>query len=205
MLKSVTLLCALAQLCLSQEFQLHATPLDGEQSYVLGKFNYDPTTAQITAIDSQIDEFPTDSIYCIGMSSTESSSLTDRCFSLIELESPLHYNLVANINDDRIQKMSLVWNGNATAIEPVSLDMAAAPLPPVIPLKKTTKTYADKRKEANDINIVDTKKNEKRAGEDEEEVDDRNYLQKNWKQLLIGLVIYNVVSSFINPKKEESK
>lgn len=204
MFKSVISLCALAQLCISQEFQIHATTLDGEQSYKLGKFQYDSTTTEIISIDSQIDEFPNDSIYCIGMSSND-LRLNDRCFSLIELEFPLHYNLVANINDNNIQKMSLVWNRNATLIEPLSLDMVAAPLPPVIPLKKTTKTYADKRKEANDINIIDTKKNEKTQGGEDEEEDDRNYLQKNWKQILVGLVIYNVVGSFINPKKEESK
>lgn len=204
MLKSITLLCALAQICLSQEFQIHATTLDGEQSFVLGKFHYDTTTTEITTVDSHTDVFPNDLIYCIGMSSSD-SSLTQRCFSLLQLESPLHYNLVADINDNKIQKMSLVWNRNASSIEPLTLDMADAPLPPVIPLKKTTKTYADKRKEANDLNVVDDdkKKKEKIDGEDDE--DDRNYLQKNWKQLLIGLVIYNVVTSIINPKKEESK
>ncbi|CAB4253106.1 similar to Saccharomyces cerevisiae YDR056C Putative protein of unknown function [Maudiozyma barnettii] len=205
MFKSVALVGALAQVCLSQEFSLHARTLDGQSKHSLGIFNYDSDTHQITPLVAPPvveDSIRQDVPYCIDADSKD-PQLQQSCFTLMELETILHYNLVLSVDTDTndIQKFSLIRNENATTIEPIVQDPAMAPVAPAVLLKKKTKTYADKKKDTAQGAEQFSKATEK----SEEEEDDRNYLQKNWKQLVIGLVIYNVVTSIMKPKNEKKE
>ncbi|SMN20345.1 similar to Saccharomyces cerevisiae YDR056C Putative protein of unknown function [Maudiozyma saulgeensis] len=205
MFKLVVLMGALAQVSLSQEFSLFARTLDGQYKHNLGVFNYDSDLQEITPLVSPtvVDpEIKQDVPYCIDSRSND-PQLQQTCFTLTELENELHYKLVLSVDTENndVQKFSMVWNENSTSIEPIVQDPTLAPVAPAILLKKTTKTYADKKKDTARGSEQFSKATEK----NEEEVDDRNYLQKNWKQLLIGLVIYNVVTSIIKPGDDKKK
>lgn len=203
MLKLVTFLLTFIPLCFCSRLSLYGKTLDGKDSVGLGEYEYNDETNQITIINDKTDLYKDDVPYCIGMRSND-GKYEHSCFTLIELQKPLSYELVLDIDSvtNEVQKFSLVLNGTLEGIHPIIHEPTDAPMSPAIKLKKTTKTYADKRREVKSGSEQFSKIDK---DENDEEVDDRNYLQKNWKQLLIGLVIYNLVTGFLKPSDSKDK
>ena len=200
MLKLTSALLLSIPLSQALEVTLFARSLDGEHTQSLGTLDYERETGVLAVTSSAAAaEVPLgNSAYCIGTHSSD-SSLEHSCFSLLELEWPLHYRL--EVSGD---KFSLVHDPTVDGLSGAVVEAGEAPLGSAIPLRKTTKTYADKRKDSEDgaEQFGAGSATEGASEEEEPEGGPLGYLKNNWKQLLVGLVIYNVVTGLIKPGEE---
>lgn len=100
---------------------------------------------------------------------------------------PLHYDLFIDTRHDShlLYKLSLKPNLSAKGINPVLREPVAGPEASAIKLKKVTKTYEDKKSKLGSPAA---------SFEEDIEPDERTFVQKNWKYMLIGLVLYTVIS-----------
>ncbi|CUS23908.1 LAQU0S12e02740g1_1 [Lachancea quebecensis] len=144
---------------------------------------YDPELSFVEIVDIN-DSFKEGS-YCVGAQMAENYY---SCFSYLNLRHPLHYDLYLDTshNTHLLYKLSLKPNLKTKGIQPLLRAPVAGPEAQVTKLKKTTKTYEDKKAMSNPSAAS--------LGEDVE-IDDRSFLQKNWKFILIGLVLYAVSSA----------
>lgn len=171
----------LASVVLCNELKLQLRNIGTGATIPWGLYNYDGVNASTLepASEQMKDEGP----HCVD--AVDDGEFIP-CFSFLTIENPLHYNLVIDIYDQQLKKLSLIHNPEVTGVEPYIRSPVQRPEPPAVKLKKTTKTYQDKKadKEATTAQF---------SSEDNEE-DNRTWFQKNWKVLLIGLIMYNVVS-----------
>ncbi|SCU93044.1 LAME_0F02454g1_1 [Lachancea meyersii CBS 8951] len=133
---------------------------------------------------SDVNEALPEDSYCVGAQVAENYY---PCFSYIKLKYPLHYDLYLDTKSDShlLYKLSLKPNPQASGIEGTIRSAQEGPQAPPEKLRRVTKTYEDKKKKAQ-LGSASA------SFEEDVEVDDRTFLQKNWKYLLIGLVLYAV-------------
>ncbi|SCW03678.1 LAFE_0G15764g1_1 [Lachancea fermentati] len=143
---------------------------------------YDQSSSQFEIVD--VNENLEENSYCIG---AEFDGNYYSCFSYIKVKYPLHYDLFIDTRHDShlLYKLSLKPNLSAKGINPVLREPVAGPEASAIKLKKVTKTYEDKKSKLGSPAA---------SFEEDIEPDERTFVQKNWKYMLIGLVLYTVIS-----------
>lgn len=191
-------LLPICNIALGTHLSLHARHVTDGREYNVGQFDCDLNKQEIGSITEITDgHLIENERYCIGVKA-EDKSINIPCFSLIELIKPLHYNLILDIvkgeNGNDINKFSLVYNETANGIVPVFREAVDSEKAPAIKLKKVTKTYADKKKES-----------ESTAVEEDSELDERSWMEKNWRMLVIGVLVYTFVANGLNPKNEKKE
>lgn len=95
----------------------------------------------------------------------------------------MHYDLYLDTkhNANILYKLSLKPNPHAHGIEASLKKPVPGPEAPAVKLRKVTKTYEDKKAKLDPSAA---------SFEEDIEIDDRSFLQKNWKFILIGLALY---------------
>ena len=145
-------------------------------------------------------EIDPNTLYCIRVGDHD-------CFTVLQLMTPLSYELVWNYEINRfalVYNESLidhpVYNNNTgNVIFPVVRPSTKSPLGDVIKLKKVTKTYADKKKELSNV-ILDKEDGDDLSNDGENKnrdsgnEEDKSWLEKNWKRIIVGIVLYNLVA-----------
>lgn len=128
---------------------------------------------------------------CIGARSSE-EGYDFPCFHYGQLSQPLQYALVAEWRSDIIVGLSLIRNNSLNGIVPIRdpMQIPEGPRAPAVPLKKITKTYADKKRAKEEPAVAASQLDE------DEEDKDTGFLTKNWRTILAGIVIYSLVTSF---------
>ncbi|SCU93548.1 LAFA_0F16974g1_1 [Lachancea sp. 'fantastica'] len=143
---------------------------------------YDSETSLLDVTDVS-DSIPEDA-YCVGAQMAENYY---SCFSYVKLKYPLHYDLYLDTKSDShlLYKLSLKPNPHVSGIAGTIRSVQDGPEASPAKLRRITKTYEDKKKSAQ-MGASSA------AFQEDVEIDDRTFLQKNWKYLLIGLVLYAV-------------
>ncbi|CAR23660.1 Emc10p [Lachancea thermotolerans CBS 6340] len=179
----VFLLCVTAVLGSEVRIPLFMQKPGQSEKVPLATLIYDPELSFVDIADIN-DSFKEDS-YCVGAQMAENYY---SCFSYLNLRHPLRYDLYLDTsqNTHLLYKLSLKPNPNAKGIQPLLRAPVAGPEAQVTKLRKTTKTYEDKKAMSNPSAAS--------LGEDIE-IDDRSFIQKNWKFILIGLVLYAISSA----------
>lgn len=185
---------ALASLAVAEKIILTAAPIGSNLKFQLGTFEFEKEPLNVSKVNQSEEHLPKDVTYCVGAILVESDRELP-CFSYLELQQPLNYSLIIDTHDDQLSKLSLVYNSGVEGIVPVIRRPVRGPEAPPIKLKKVTKTYKDKRA-AKDTATAQFK--------DEDDADGRSWIQKNWKMLLVGLVVYNVIA-FGSRQQERQK
>ncbi|EDO16658.1 hypothetical protein Kpol_1052p5 [Vanderwaltozyma polyspora DSM 70294] len=178
---------------LGSELSIYAQEIVGDSRRIpLAVIDYDIETRDLKVIENN-DDIVSGKRYCISGDNGD-------CFSYMSMTKPFHYNLIIDIHDNKISKLSLAPNTDVDGIVPLIREPIIGEEATVSKLKKTTKTYKqvrDERQSVNEQSSHDT------AEEDEE--DNRSWLIKNWRQVLIGLLIYNFIVGFLQKKEKEQK
>lgn len=163
----------------------------------LGDFEYDPELKSLTALSDvtavRTENVEDGALYCI--SAEVDDTVNYPCFSLLELTLPLRYNFVVATDPvvDEILKLSLVYNETVDGIVPTVMLAVDAPLPPAAKLKKVTKTYADLKKEKDNLNAAAPQLTDDDFDEENAE-ENQSWMKKNWRKLVVGFIIYNVIA-----------
>ncbi|QLQ79777.1 hypothetical protein HG537_0C04260 [Torulaspora globosa] len=178
------ILLVLAPLAIAREVSLTARQRTTGQQVSLGAFDFDEQANAVSTVDPAPESLPIEGAVCID-ASFDQGTVEFPCFSFLELQDPLHYSLTLELHDTEISKLSLVYDPEVDGIIPTIRRPKAGPQAPAIKLKKITKTYRDKKAAKNAATA---------QYEDNEEVDTRSWMQKNWKMLVIGLVAYNLIA-----------
>lgn len=174
-------LATLASIAFCNELRLELRTINGDQKATLGVYEYDTGSRNVSIIEKPTSE-STQGVHCVAATYDGGSS---SCFSFLDIQDPLHYSLLIDVHDQQIRKLSLVHNSEVDGIVPELRFPVEGPEAPALKLRKTTKTY--KEKKAN-------KKATTAQFSEDDTSDDRPWIQKNWKLLAIGLVVYNVVA-----------
>ncbi|AMD18710.1 HBL192Cp [Eremothecium sinecaudum] len=149
---------------------------------------------ELTAINQ---EFEPD-VYCVG---ADTSDGRHSCFAYLAIDLPLRYDLII----DRLPhcsdslKLSLKLNPNTTGIQIVERETIPGHDAQPLKRKKITKTYNDKKAKV----VPGTA-----AFKEDVEPDKRSFIQKNWKVVLIGVLVYAFLSKgdkSSNDSKQDSK
>ncbi|QLL32899.1 hypothetical protein HG536_0D04210 [Torulaspora globosa] len=177
-------LLALAPLSVARELSLIARQTTSGQQVSLGAFDYDEQANTVARVSGTPGNLQIQGAVCVD-ASFDQGAVEFPCFSFLELQDPLHYSLILELHDKEISKLSLVYDPEVDGVTPAIRRPEAGPEAPAIKLKKITKTYRDKRAAKNAATA---------QYEDNEEVDTRSWMQKNWKMLVIGLVAYNIIA-----------
>ncbi|CAG99606.1 Emc10p [Kluyveromyces lactis] len=111
----------------------------------------------------------------------------DECFSFIHIKQPLSYELELVVLDDKLVRMSIHADDSIDGIVPLIKEVGNGPIPESIKLKKRTLTYEAKKKAQ--------RKDTGTAAFEEDVVENKTFLQKNWKYVVIGLLAYVFLSS----------
>ncbi|CAL9735279.1 endoplasmic reticulum membrane protein complex subunit 10 [Monosporozyma servazzii] len=185
-IQAVLYLGVTSVLAIPERVTLYAQSISNPtDSIQLSQYEIDLETHNFTTVPSTIitetTDINTDELYCIKFGS-------DDCFSLLQLNTPLSYELIW---DYEINQFSLVFNellsnNDTNVILAVLRDSTRSELADVTKLKKITKTYADKKKEINNV-IVD------KEADDEVVADGKSWMEENWKKIVVGIILYNLV------------
>ncbi|CEP63811.1 Emc10p LALA0_S09e03026g [Lachancea lanzarotensis] len=153
-----------------------------EQRSPLATVVYD-NESNFLEVTDVIDSLQEDA-YCVGAQMAENYY---SCFSFIKLKYPLHYDLFLDTKSDShlLYKLSLKPNPHVSGIVGTIRNVQEGPEVNSVKLRRVTKTYEDKKKNAQ-------LGSSSASFQEDVEIDDRTFLQKNWKYLLIGLVLYAV-------------
>lgn len=179
-----------AALC--DELKLQLRNVETGATIPWGIYDYNIDTLNANTLESVSERESNRGAYCVD-AIHDGRDLP--CFSFLDIEDPLHYNLVIDVHEQELKKLSLVHNPQATGIEPYVRVPRRGPDPPAVKLKKTTKTYQDKK--ANKEATTAQFSSEDNGGEE------KSWFQKNWKVIVIGLIIYNVIA--VMNKQDEIK
>ncbi|SCU84593.1 LADA_0D02608g1_1 [Lachancea dasiensis] len=135
---------------------------------------------------TEVNESLQEDSYCVGAQMDENYY---SCFSYVKLRYPLHYDLYLDTshNTHLLYKLSLKPNPRARGIESWIRDPELGPEAHPVKLRRVTKTYDDKKKAS--------LKSGSASFEEDIDVDERSFLQKNWKYIVIGLVLYALSSA----------
>lgn len=177
------------------ELSLFARNIDTNDRLLLQTFDYNAGTAEVSAVALPADVLPATGSYCVDATFNDGTK-DFPCFSYLEISDPLHYDLIVHLHGNNINKLSLVYNPEAEGIVASIRHPVKGPEPPAIKLKKVTKTYKDKNT---------AKKAATAQFEEDVELDNRSWMQKNWKMLLIGLVVYNVIAYVSKQQKPQQE
>lgn len=181
----------------SEKLSLFASNRDNGKRVSLGEITVDEKAHNITG--TTLDASSLIGTYCFG---AEGESYSNDCFCYLKVDGKKHnYTLMVDVNDDIVESLTWMMNdySNGTTAE-VRLPVHA-PQPPPIKLKKTTKTYAEKKAESK----LDAAKKKGKEEEDNEEEDQRTFFEKNWKKMLIGFLIYNLIAGFSKSQQQQGQ
>lgn len=189
----------------NETFNLHAKSIiDSNEIVPLADLIIDKETNSLTIkhiLDSSLNHnIDSDTLYCIGIEDHD-------CFTLLQLTTPLSYELIW---DYEINHFSLVYNdslidnpiynkNHKNMILPLVRPSTKSSLGDVIKLKKVTKTYADKKKELGNV-ILDKEDGDdstnvnRNINQKDDNEEDKSWLEKNWKRIIVGIVLYNLVA-----------
>ncbi|CCD22915.1 Emc10p NDAI_0A07610 [Naumovozyma dairenensis CBS 421] len=157
-----------------------------QPEYPLGLIELDISDNNATTIiQGDFSNIPTGP-YCIG-ATFEESGKNIPCFSYLQLENPFHYDLIIDLQGEEISKLSLLHNIEKDGINAIIREPINGPVAPAIKLKKITKTYADKK--------ANKQSGSEQFAEEDEEPVEGSWIQNNWKMLLVGLLVYNLVAN----------
>lgn len=165
-------------------------------SIALTQFEIDYERVNLTTIPNTTNQTPqinVDGLYCIKFDNGE-------CFSLIEFNLPLSYELIW---DYEINEFSLIYNETLTINDTNVIigqvrNSTFSDLADVTKLKKITKTYADKKKELSNV-VVDKESDDKEDGEE------KSWMEENWKKIVVGIVLYNLVTLGFKKQSEPTE
>lgn len=138
-----------------------------------------------------------------------SGSNTADCFQLININENSDYKVVISPRDSKKVALKEFNKGNGNYI--LSADLATnikIPKTPLDPLKKKTKKYEDIKKEKKGTTSSMKKNNiiqrEKIEFEDEvKEEKEPSFLVKNWRYILIGFMIFKLISNKGDKKEKK--
>lgn len=173
----------LMSIALCDELKLQLRNIETGMTVPWGSYSYDSVALNASTIEPPYEERNDQGICCVD---AVSNDVFIPCFSLLDVEGPSNYNLVIDIHDQELKKLSLIHNQEVIGIEPRIRTPVKGPKPPAAKLKKTTKTYEDKK--------ADKEATTAQFSSDDSEDENKTWFQKNWKLLLIGLVVYNVIA-----------
>ncbi|CCK71516.1 Emc10p KNAG_0H01020 [Huiozyma naganishii CBS 8797] len=205
-------LVVLARVALARTIELYGAGVDTAERGLLGTFS--PRDDDENAVDcgsgmrfdlASHDAGVFNGLQCVGV--VVDGVEVDGCCSVLNLHPQesayeLSYNTPLDKYSLHIRPRELD-NGTGCAVRYVEDNAVSVGAPPAIALKKRYKTYEDKKKEARDVS-VDSDDAGGSAGSDEEGTM-RSWIQENWKKLLLGLVIYNVVASLLKRTQPAQK
>ncbi|CAI4058007.1 hypothetical protein SKDZ_04G2810 [Saccharomyces kudriavzevii ZP591] len=163
----------------------------------LGSFEIDSgSDGNITVTTVDVQNVQVSGQHCLN--AEIKGKLDMPCFSYMKLETPLRYDLIVDVDDNNeVNQVSLSYNEKNDAIVGMARYPEAGPSAPVAKLKKKTKTYADKKANKN-------KDGSTAQFEEDEEVKEVSWFQKNWKMLLVGLLIYNAVAGSMKKQQQNT-
>ena len=197
---TLLLLLSLASGIHAKKYSLYANKIGSKVAsdpVSLGDFEYNSELKSLTALSDTTavrTEYVEDGgLYCINAKVDDTVDYP--CFSLLELTLPLRYNFVMATDPvvDEVLKLSLVYNETVDGIVPTVMLAVDAPLPPAAKLKKVTKTYADLKKEKENLNAAAPQLTDDDFDEENTE-ENQSWMKKNWRKLVVGFIIYNVIA-----------
>lgn len=188
---------ALLKLTVAARFGLVASSITStDDRLTIAEFDFDDTTGG--AIESEdISRLKDAELYCFHI--RENSESLSPCFMMLEWNSTLPYKLTYNL-DTRLYSLHLNEDNESSVGKSMVFEKehaSTAELADITPLKKITKTYADKKKDAKNVLIDDDKNDIKES--------DKSWLEANWKKILIGVVLYNLVIAGMKGTTTDSK
>lgn len=171
-------------------------------SGVLCEYNFIPESSSF--LISNVDRNIPNGEYCLS-----SGSNTADCFQLININENSDYKVVISPRDSKKVALKEFNKGNGNYI--LSADLATnikIPKTPLDPLKKKTKKYEDIKKEKKGTTSSMKKNNiiqrEKIEFEDEvKEEKEPSFLVKNWRYILIGFMIFKLISNKGDKKEKK--
>ncbi|KOH00909.1 Emc10p DI49_0250 [Saccharomyces eubayanus] len=168
---------------------------DKKNTIPLGTFEIDSTgSGNVTVTTVDLRDVQVAGSYCLN--AEIEGKLDMPCFSYMKLETPLRYDLIVDVDEnDAVNQVSLSYNDKNDAIVGVVRYPEEGASAPVAKLKKKTKTYADKK-------ASNSKDGSTAQFEEDEEVKEVSWFQKNWKMLVIGLLIYNFVAGSLKKQAQ---
>lgn len=193
--------CATATACLA-DFSVYTRALAGQEAVKLGDVQLDSETGEpVFTLSEQIEQ-ATEGTYCIGVKSAQGEFV---CSSLVELEKPLHYNLVISLKpNDEVSSVSL-QPSKAEGIAPVVQRSVKAAEPNL----KSQQRLGQKGSSARPAGEA--------ADDDEQLVSissssvfppiltdlqpEKSFIQKYWMYIVPGLIMFLLTSN----GQEESK
>lgn len=184
------LLCNLLQLVYASKKFGEVYLRDGSGiKYPLAHLEVDsPSEVSISDINTSIKE----GIYSVCATMEEYAD----CFAFTEIQIPLSYDLEVIFVEGELTRFSFKPNKSVNGINVVPSGVKRGPEPAVVKLKKTTKTYeAKKQAERKDTGTA--------AFEEDVVADDRSFIQKNWKYIVIGLLLYIMGRGSTAPPQNE--
>lgn len=176
-----------------KEFTLEARNIESNDKISLGTFDYDSKSHTVSTIALRTNKVSSNQAYCLD-AKFDNGEMEFSCFQYTELSFPLQYNLVLDLHGDELEKLSLTFNPAYDGILPVIRAPVKGPSPSAIKLKKVTKTYKDKKAGTKALTA---------QFEEDVEVENKSWIQKSWKKIVLGAVIYSAVSSFGSGAKKQ--
>ncbi|AJP37781.1 AHL_G0009320.mRNA.1.CDS.1 [Saccharomyces cerevisiae] len=169
---------------------------DAKDATPLGTFEIDSTSdGNVTVTTIDVQNVEVSGQYCLN--AQIEGKLDMPCFSYMKLRTPLRYDLIVDVDEDNeVKQVSLSYNETNDAIVPTVRYPETGPTAPVTKLKKKTKTYADKKASKNNDGST-------AQFQEDEEVKEVSWFQKNWKMLLLGLLIYNFVAGSVKKQQQQ--
>ncbi|SSD58371.1 uncharacterized protein SCODWIG_00132 [Saccharomycodes ludwigii] len=183
-----------------QLFPIYAIDIQTNEKYPFFTASIDDTTLEtcIKDINTNIPE----NLYCV---SVEHQS----CFSLVKLHSANNsYSLEINPDENGNYKFSLKRDPSIAqykdgiSIVPIIQASINGSTPEVTKLKKVTKQYPKKSSKNNDRGSASFKEDVNDDSIDEKEM---SFIQKNWRLVVLGLLIYFFVSRNAGENNDGSK
>lgn len=163
------------------------------QPHVLLEYNFIPESSSFMV--SNKDTSFEDGKYCLSLDSN-----AEDCFQIVSLKHDYDYDLEINPKSNR--KVSLKTkptNSGSFKIVPVVSSSLRMPKTPLDLLKKTTKKYEDlqKNKKPSSSNVKNNIAKPVHAELEniENDEEEASFLVKNWRYILLGLLIFKVITS----------
>lgn len=184
----------------AEVFEFFARDVDNGQRVQLGSV----TLEDNNVTDVQLDKFQgLEGVYCFG---AQSSNFHDDCFSYLRVNPKKNkYSLALDVHGDKLEGFSLFRDDEGSEDRHISAKVrtpVVAPQPPAIKLRKKTMTYAEKKAESK---LEAVQKQGKEVDIDDDEEDQRTFFERNWKKMLIGFLVYNVVAAFAKQQQEQQQ
>lgn len=183
-------------------FDLSNKHIDSQPNVLL-EYNFIPESASFMV--SNKDTKFEDGKYCLSLDSN-----AEDCFQIVNLKHDYDYDLEINPKSNR--KVSLkskkITNGSFKVIPVVSSSLEM-PKTPLDLLKKTTKKYEDlqKNKKPSSSNIKNNIAKPVHAELEniEKDEEEASFLVKNWRYILLGLLIFKVITNSKEKKTDKKQ